>query len=109
MPDSGRSVVLEHNGDVYACDHCVYPEFKLGNIGTDNLLQMVGRSAESGFGITKETALPGRAASAVSLRHVGAAVQSTVLQELSMMSRGFIISVKDTRSSFCTSGNSCRR
>ena len=54
----GRSVVLEHNGDVYACDHCVYPEFKLGNIGTDNLLQMVGRLAESGFGITKETALP---------------------------------------------------
>jgi uncharacterized protein len=54
----GRSVVLEHNGDVYACDHCVYPEYKLGNIATDNLLQMVGKSVESGFGITKETALP---------------------------------------------------
>jgi len=54
----GRSVVLEHNGDVYACDHCVYPEYKLGNIATDNLLQMVGKSVQSGFGITKETALP---------------------------------------------------
>jgi uncharacterized protein len=54
----GRSVVLEHNGDVYACDHCVYPEYKLGNISTDNLLQMVGKSVQSGFGITKETALP---------------------------------------------------
>ncbi len=31
----GRSVVLEHNGDVYACDHCVYPEYKLGNISTE--------------------------------------------------------------------------
>lgn len=54
----GRAVVLEHNGDVYACDHCVYPEFKLGNIVTDSLLEMAGRSTGSGFGITKETALP---------------------------------------------------
>jgi uncharacterized protein len=54
----GRSVVLEHNGDVYACDHCVYPQYKLGNIATDNLLQMVGKSLQSGFGMTKETALP---------------------------------------------------
>ena len=54
----GRSVVLEHNGDVYACDHCVYPEYKLGNILTDSLSQMVGKSVQSGFGITKETALP---------------------------------------------------
>jgi len=54
----GRSVVLEHNGDVYACDHCVYPEYKLGNISTKNLLQMVGKSVQSRFGITKETALP---------------------------------------------------
>jgi uncharacterized protein len=54
----GRSVVVEHNGDVYACDHCVYPEYKPGNISTDNLLQMVGKSVQSGFGITKETTLP---------------------------------------------------
>ncbi len=54
----GRSVVLEHNGDVYACDHCVYPEFKLGNIATDSLVRMVERSELSGFGAKKETALP---------------------------------------------------
>jgi len=54
----GQSVVLEHNGDVYACDHCVYPQYKLGNILTDNLLLMVEKSVQSGFGITKETALP---------------------------------------------------
>ncbi len=54
----GRSVVMEHNGDVYACDHCVYPEYKLGNICTDNLLHMVGKSAQSDFGAAKETALP---------------------------------------------------
>ncbi len=54
----GRSVVLEHNGDVYACDHCVYPEYRLGNILSDSLLQLVGKSLNSGFGATKETALP---------------------------------------------------
>lgn len=54
----GRSVVLEHNGDIYACDHCVYPQYKLGNILTDNLLQMVEKSVQSGFGVSKKTALP---------------------------------------------------
>lgn len=54
----GRSVVLEHNGDVYACDHCVYPEYRLGNISSDDLLQIVDKSVQSGLGIAKETALP---------------------------------------------------
>jgi uncharacterized protein len=54
----GRSVVIEHNGDVYACDHCVYPDYKLGNIKTDKLSDMVERSRRSGFGVSKETALP---------------------------------------------------
>jgi uncharacterized protein len=54
----GRSLVLEHNGDVYACDHCVYPQHRLGNIVTDPISGMVERSLKSGFGVTKETALP---------------------------------------------------
>jgi len=55
----GRSVVIEHNGDVYACDHCVYPEYRLGNIKTDRLSGMVERSLQSGFGVKKEAVLPG--------------------------------------------------
>jgi len=54
----GRSVVIEHDGDVYACDHCVYPGYKLGNILTDGPLEMIGKSLSSGFGTNKETALP---------------------------------------------------
>jgi uncharacterized protein len=54
----GRSLVIEHNGDVYACDHCVYPEYRLGNIKTDKLSRMAERSLQSGFGVAKETALP---------------------------------------------------
>lgn len=54
----GRSLVIEHNGDVYACDHCVYPQYRLGNIGFDKLSEMVEKSLISGCGIMKETALP---------------------------------------------------
>jgi uncharacterized protein len=54
----GRSLVIEHNGDVYACDHCVYPRYRLGNIATDELPRMAAKSLKSGFGVTKETALP---------------------------------------------------
>lgn len=54
----GRSVVLEHNGDLFACDHYVYPRYKLGNIMADDLPGMVEKSLQSGFGITKESALP---------------------------------------------------
>jgi uncharacterized protein len=54
----GRSLVIEHNGDVYACDHCVYPEYRLGNVMNDSLWNMAEQSRQSGFGVTKETALP---------------------------------------------------
>ena len=54
----GRSVVIEHNGDVYTCDHCVYPEYRLGNVKNDRLTNMVEKSAQSGFGIAKESSLP---------------------------------------------------
>lgn len=54
----GRAVVIEHNGDVYACDHFVYSPFRLGNIAEDTLERMVAKSLEKGFGIEKETALP---------------------------------------------------
>ena len=54
----GRALVLEHNGDLFACDHHVYPEYRLGNIMTDALKGMVEKSLRSGFGVHKESALP---------------------------------------------------
>lgn len=54
----GYSVIIEHNGDVYACDHCVYPEYRLGNITSDTFPAMIERSRRMEFGITKETLLP---------------------------------------------------
>jgi uncharacterized protein len=54
----GRSVVIEHDGDLFACDHYVYPNYRLGNILTDDLLTIVNKSCQDGFGVEKETALP---------------------------------------------------
>jgi len=58
----GRSVVLEHDGDLFSCDHHVYPEHRLGNILSDDLAGMVAKSIRSGFGVNKESALPGQCA-----------------------------------------------
>jgi uncharacterized protein len=54
----GRAVAVEHNGDVYACDHYVYPEYRLGNLQNDNFAQMVQSSVDNGFGPHKENTLP---------------------------------------------------
>jgi uncharacterized protein len=56
----GRALAIEHNGDLFACDHYVYPEYRLGNIMTDSLAGMIEKSLQSGFGMAKETALPHR-------------------------------------------------
>jgi len=53
----GRSVVIEHNGDVFACDHCVYPQYRLGNIMNSPIDAMVKKSLQSKFGVIKEASL----------------------------------------------------
>lgn len=54
----GRAVAVEHDGSVYACDHYVYPEYRLGDVRTGNLGEMVEQSVASGFGPHKEASLP---------------------------------------------------
>lgn len=54
----GRALVLEHNGDLYPCDHYVYPAYRLGNI-TETPLAVLARSpAQRAFGEAKRDALP---------------------------------------------------
>ncbi|MDR9826813.1 anaerobic sulfatase maturase [Vibrio sp. FNV 38] len=57
-PMCGKGLAIEHNGDVFACDHYVYPEFKLGNINDENLEDMQFSLAQAAFGKAKEEALP---------------------------------------------------
>ena len=57
-PTCGGNSVVEHNGDVYCCDHFVYPKYKLGNILETDLRDMMASSRQIGFGIAKRNALP---------------------------------------------------
>ena len=54
----GDGLVVEHNGDVYSCDHFVYPEYRLGNIATDELSAMYRSREQQDFGRDKRDALP---------------------------------------------------
>ncbi len=54
----GGALVVEHNGDVYSCDHFVYPEHKLGNIKTSSIRDMTNAPRQIAFGINKRNSLP---------------------------------------------------
>jgi len=54
----GDVPVIEHNGDFYACDHYVTPEYKIGNIHERPLAEMVEDAKQRDFGQKKWTSLP---------------------------------------------------
>ncbi len=54
----GHAGVMEFNGDVYSCDHFVFPEYKLGNINTDSLASMMYSEKQLKFGTDKYDTLP---------------------------------------------------
>ena len=54
----GKGVAVEHNGDVYSCDHYVYPEYKIGNIHATHLGDMAFSPVQEKFGMDKRDTLP---------------------------------------------------
>ena len=54
----GHAGVMEHNGDVYSCDHFVFPEYKLGNIRDQTLIEMLYGDKQHAFSRLKHTSLP---------------------------------------------------
>jgi uncharacterized protein len=54
----GYGLALEHNGDLYSCDHFVEPDYLLGNIKEEHTLQMVGSDEQATFGQDKRDSLP---------------------------------------------------
>ena len=58
-PKCGMAVALEHNGDLYSCDHYVYPDHKLGNIMQTPLVELMALEAQQRFGDAKLDSLPG--------------------------------------------------
>ena len=54
----GANAVMEHNGDIYPCDHFVYPQYKLGNVKDSSLEEIVSSRKNTEFGIDKRNMLP---------------------------------------------------
>lgn len=54
----GKGLAMEPNGDVYTCDHYVYPEYKIGNIAETELENMAFSAKQQQFGTAKSKSLP---------------------------------------------------
>ena len=54
----GDALALEHNGDLYSCDHFVEPKYLLGNIKEEHMLEMVSSDQQRKFGDDKRDTLP---------------------------------------------------
>jgi uncharacterized protein len=57
-PTCGKAVALEHNGDLYSCDHYVEPEYRLGNIHQIPLVELIDSEKQQAFGRHKLESLP---------------------------------------------------
>lgn len=56
--ECGHAGVMEHNGDIYSCDHFVFPEYKLGNIRDYSLIDMLYGEQQQEFSRLKHSSLP---------------------------------------------------
>lgn len=56
--ECGNGLALEHNGDLYSCDHFVEPQYLLGNIHKDHMLTLVASEKQREFGRAKSLTLP---------------------------------------------------
>jgi uncharacterized protein len=54
----GDAVALEHNGDLYSCDHFVEPDYLLGNINDTHMVELLGSARQRAFGDAKRDTLP---------------------------------------------------
>jgi uncharacterized protein len=54
----GKALIIEHNGDLYSCDHFVYPTYHLGNVRGHTIRDMVASPEQERFGLDKRDTLP---------------------------------------------------
>lgn len=56
----GHAAAMEHNGDLYCCDHFVFPQYRLGNIHESHILELMNSERQQRFGAVKLGMLPTR-------------------------------------------------
>lgn len=56
--ECGHAGVMEYNGDVYSCDHFVFPEYRLGNLGERSLYELMNSEKQKEFAKNKKKRLP---------------------------------------------------
>ena len=56
-PTCGHSAAMEHNGDLFSCDHFVFPQHLLGNIRTNSITSMMYGDQQKAFGLSKRNEL----------------------------------------------------
>ena len=54
----GKGLAIEKNGDIYSCDHYVYPEYQIGNIEDTKLAHLAFSERQKAFGMGKKDTLP---------------------------------------------------
>ncbi|MBT4140899.1 MAG: SPASM domain-containing protein, partial [Candidatus Latescibacteria bacterium] len=54
----GDALIIEHNGDLYSCDHFVYPDYNLGNVNETPIRELVATPQQRKFGTDKRDTLP---------------------------------------------------
>ena len=57
-PVCGRVLIIEQDGGIYSCDHYVRPKYRIGNINTTGLSELVNLPFQLNFGESKQTGLP---------------------------------------------------
>ena len=103
----GDSLVVEHNGDIYSCDHFVYPEYRLGNLTDTTLLKAFASRRQADFEPRSTTGCPTSASSAATISPAGANARSTASTARPPARSTSTPSAKGTRPSSATPNPTC--
>ena len=106
-PTCGASLVMEHNGDVYSCDHYVEPDHRLGNVRETPLGDLVLSEKQRRFGQAKYDTLPQYCRECPVLFACYGECPRNRFIKTPTARTGSTISAKATRPSFSTSTSRC--
>lgn len=105
-PYCGCSLAVEHNGDIYSCDHFVFPEYRLGNLSEQRMAEMAKSDRQLFFEQHKKDSLSARCRSCAYLNVCGGdcpknrIAVTTEGERISCLCTGFRMFFEHTRKHF---------